>query len=345
MSRLAFTVVLSSAAAMAAAGDLPCPGTGDCHEPHGGLGCIMTECCEIVCEINPLCCDLGWDEACVELAATECQGIACPSAGACDAPHANPGCADESCCNLVCDLDPWCCSFSWDAACVNAAELCVEKACTIAIPAGATPEGEPCYRRVNDGCNMPEDAVFAPLACGQVISGKWSTGSPRDTDWYALTLETAGQRRVRLQSEFPSETMVASGDCDGPFIIHRVDHGGPCDETVFELDLPAGTWFLVVSGGTEARPFRRDFPCDEVNPDAPPPGPDDPPYEPGPFGLRYVLTLECTVTADLNGDGVVGPADLAILLGGWGQPGATDLDGDGTTGAADLTVLLGAWTT
>lgn len=47
-------------------------------------------------------------------------------------------------------------------------------------------------------------------------------------------------------------------------------------------------------------------------------------------------------SADLDGDGDVGAADLAILLGAWGTPGA-DLDGDGTTGAADLAILLGAW--
>jgi hypothetical protein len=48
-------------------------------------------------------------------------------------------------------------------------------------------------------------------------------------------------------------------------------------------------------------------------------------------------------SADLDGDGVVNAADLAILLGAWGTAGA-DLDGDGTTDAADLAILLGAWT-
>jgi predicted outer membrane repeat protein len=50
--------------------------------------------------------------------------------------------------------------------------------------------------------------------------------------------------------------------------------------------------------------------------------------------------------ADLDGDGSVDAADLAILLGGWGPctggcPG--DLDGDGEVDAADLAILLGAW--
>lgn len=48
---------------------------------------------------------------------------------------------------------------------------------------------------------------------------------------------------------------------------------------------------------------------------------------------------------DLDGDGSVGAADLAILLGSWGPcPGCpADLDGDGVVGAADLAILLGSW--
>ncbi|MCA9291884.1 MAG: right-handed parallel beta-helix repeat-containing protein [Phycisphaerales bacterium] len=50
---------------------------------------------------------------------------------------------------------------------------------------------------------------------------------------------------------------------------------------------------------------------------------------------------------DLNGDGDVGPADLAALLGAWGTEGcvAADLNGDREVGPADLAVLLGAWGT
>ncbi|NEQ48562.1 MAG: choice-of-anchor B family protein [Leptolyngbya sp. SIO3F4] len=57
--------------------------------------------------------------------------------------------------------------------------------------------------------------------------------------------------------------------------------------------------------------------------------------------------FECgdTILGDLDGDGTVGPADLAILLGQWGPcPGCVaDLDGDDVVGPADLAVLLGAW--
>jgi hypothetical protein len=47
--------------------------------------------------------------------------------------------------------------------------------------------------------------------------------------------------------------------------------------------------------------------------------------------------------ADLDGDGTVGGADMATLLGQWGGTGSGDLDSDGTVDAADLATLLGAW--
>lgn len=51
---------------------------------------------------------------------------------------------------------------------------------------------------------------------------------------------------------------------------------------------------------------------------------------------------------DFNNDGVVDAADLAALLGNWGEcqdcaACTGDLDGDGAVGAADLAILLGNW--
>jgi len=52
------------------------------------------------------------------------------------------------------------------------------------------------------------------------------------------------------------------------------------------------------------------------------------------------------VPADLNGDGVVNGADLAIVLGAWSTNGGgtgADINGDGTVNGADLAVVLGSW--
>ncbi len=47
--------------------------------------------------------------------------------------------------------------------------------------------------------------------------------------------------------------------------------------------------------------------------------------------------------ADLDGNGVVNAADLALLLGNWGGTGTGDVNDDGTVDATDLAELLGAW--
>ena len=60
-------------------------------------------------------------------------------------------------------------------------------------------------------------------------------------------------------------------------------------------------------------------------------------------GTTQLLRLVPEPAADLDGDGRVNAADLAILLGAWGTDGAGDLDGDGAVCAADLALLLGAW--
>lgn len=51
-------------------------------------------------------------------------------------------------------------------------------------------------------------------------------------------------------------------------------------------------------------------------------------------------------TPDLDGDGAVGGADIAIVLGSWGPCAAcpADLNDDGVVDGGDITILLGRWT-
>jgi hypothetical protein len=69
---------------------------------------------------------------------------------------------------------------------------------------------------------------------------------------------------------------------------------------------------------------------------------------PGSLSSQLALTVVVTIEAggnpaDLDGDGTVSGADLAVLLGQWGGPGTADFDDNGTVDGADLAVLLGAW--
>ncbi len=73
---------------------------------------------------------------------------------------------------------------------------------------------------------------------------------------------------------------------------------------------------------------------------------DVPPSLSGEASFDFVFTAETVCVADLDGDGNVGPADLAILLGAWGPvptPDPPDFDGDGDVDAFDLALLLGSW--
>ena len=59
-----------------------------------------------------------------------------------------------------------------------------------------------------------------------------------------------------------------------------------------------------------------------------------------------VFDLDPARFGDLDGDGAIGPTDLAMLLETWGSGSATeDLDGDGVVGPRDLLILLGLWST
>jgi hypothetical protein len=60
------------------------------------------------------------------------------------------------------------------------------------------------------------------------------------------------------------------------------------------------------------------------------------------------FTVVVTLAGDLDGDGIVGGADLGVLLGSWGAcppkgPCPADLTSDGIVDGSDLAVLLGAW--
>ena len=88
---------------------------------------------------------------------------------------------------------------------------------------------------------------------------------------------------------------------------------------VYSVDAPQPTSMAVV--GASLLDIDMDFLLDECDPTPP-------------------------VPADLNGDGIVDGADLAIMLLLWGQlPGNpnADLNGDGTVGGGDLPLLLASW--
>jgi len=327
---------LAVQAALSASAHAQCgPGAGPCDEVHETPGCFGIECCGVVCTIAPSCCDTTWDAFCVELAKSECDDIPCPGEEDCFTPHLTTACIDEACCNATCRFDPFCCYGPWDPWCVTEAlTFCDATPCVVTIPKEAVAEVELCTERLNDGCNMAEPA-YLPVACGAVITGTGSTRAPRDTDWYALTLEVATTVTISLTPEFPAEVIIVRGPCSRTQSIANASTEA-CTSGTFAIDLPPGEWYVVFSSATTVRPMHSGVPCPDKDPET----------EPGFFGNRYVATIECAPSfeaADLNQDGIVDGADLGILLAAWGTSGPGDLDGSGTVDGADLGVLLAEW--
>ncbi|MEM7229750.1 MAG: hypothetical protein AAF432_13145 [Planctomycetota bacterium] len=55
-----------------------CPGTGDCLENNGSVGCDNAACCNLLCTIDPFCCETTWDALCAKDAEFVCTLLPCP---------------------------------------------------------------------------------------------------------------------------------------------------------------------------------------------------------------------------------------------------------------------------
>lgn len=140
---------------------------GDCFVPHDFPSCRDGVCCGKVCAIDPLCCTLGWDGVCVDIASAPEQADFCKrkecgdyDAGPSCRPHANGASDNATCCKAVCALDPYCCDTEWDINCVDAA-VGIE-ACGCSYECGDTCAGDCCRAHDNGSC---DDAECCALIC------------------------------------------------------------------------------------------------------------------------------------------------------------------------------------
>lgn len=121
-------VVLASAPSPAHA-QCGWPWFGDCCIPHASPNCSDEACCDTVCSLDPNCCSDSWNSQCAFLAQIHCGTCGLPDytcgsmdTGDCCSVSSNPSCNDASCCQMVCDQLPHCCSTEWDGSCATAAE-------------------------------------------------------------------------------------------------------------------------------------------------------------------------------------------------------------------------------
>ncbi|MFQ5463716.1 MAG: hypothetical protein ACE5E5_13955, partial [Phycisphaerae bacterium] len=212
-----------------------CPGAGSCCVGHETPGCDDAVCCELVCGLDAFCCDVMWDATCAARANQECEpelcgAPGCPGEGDCCAVGGNgtPGCHDATCCDAVCDADPFCCLTAWDAVCAGRANdaLCVDFCDPLAACDQGT--GSCCVTNPTGGCS---EASCCETVCQLLPSCCLDAWKPE----CVVLAEAHCVCEPPVLVECPSD---ATGDCCDP-----AGHGSPgcvdecCCRTVCSQDV------------------------------------------------------------------------------------------------------------
>ena len=175
---------------------------GSCFIAGPTPSCDDAACCETVCLIDPYCCETAWDGSCVFFASSVCStgGGECgdPASGPCDLPGDTPACADEACCDVVCESDPTCCEVVWDVVCAALGQTLCGGDCQVELDAADQVEAEGCVTETNDPC---EGGTAEPIVAGRAFGGTFRLGG--DVDVYSLDLggfdsDADGEVRLRI---------------------------------------------------------------------------------------------------------------------------------------------------
>ncbi len=321
-------------------------------------------------------CDSGFNQYSISLACGgTCVPPTCgaPNTGSCFEPHGAPYCADQTCCETVCAVNPYCCDVAWDASCVGEAETyCVT--CDLPNAPGTVSEVEACGEDTNGGCNLPvlgksscciangglgcddpvcEDAVcaFDSFCCEVAWDAICASYSPYLCPELCPLGEPAFEP-ISCGMTIRGTAWAENGVKDTDWYSITVKEVTPITFTgVAQFPLVIGLsdtggfgGCLPGTGYPQLNPYVLANPCVETS--------FTTCLEPGTWYLfvapQITFNWPCKDPGcdcpDLNDSGAVDANDLAILLGAWGTVDpCADLDGSGAVGAADLAVLLGAW--
>jgi len=296
--------------------------------------------------------------------------------GNCNAPHANPGCDDLSCCATVCLMDATCCNAAWDQSCADLADAsCAPALCgPLDLSSADLEEPELCGEDLDGGCNTTPPA-FVGIVNGQVVHGTaWAELGSRDTDWYRIDVSTDDDPDqdglvdiyYNIRSELPMVTFLIDDqnnppgcvDGDGDGAADNLDTPGTTgySQTCVQVGIglatvaaPGQYYVFAGTGDAGGNAIFEGYPCSGAGPAS--------------FGNDYLLcvnvvdsgtpfdpacggsgTVSCPQDCgDMNGQ--VDTVDFLALLGQWSQVG-TSCDMPGTSAGVDTVdflQLLGAW--
>jgi hypothetical protein len=153
-------------------------GVGECCAAHGEAGCIDDAIAQCVCAQDPYCCDVAWDQVCVDAidgyACGACPGPFMPAD--CCTPGEVGGCPDPDITACVCEQDAYCCDDHWDELCVDQANAyCGGCFVDVGTTGEPVPPGECCEIGEGPGC-LDADITMCvcaidPYCCEQAWDG------------------------------------------------------------------------------------------------------------------------------------------------------------------------------
>lgn len=172
----------------------------------------------------------------------------------------------QSCCNIVCALDPSCCAAGgWTPACdILAQDNCPVDCVT--CPPGAIQACGACASGQCGGCTT--GTGFETAQCGETYCGELEAvaGTPVDEHWYELDIPAVpggfAQVVLDIEAEFPVEVEIHDDSCSQPFpIIYNADQFPECTPVQIGAGVPApSTIHIVVRPDVAAG-----YPCGTTN--------------------------------------------------------------------------------
>ena len=338
-----------------------CSSTASCFTAHPTPGCSDADCCESVCLLDAFCCATQWDSLCVQTAQETCLGCGVKGSGSCTQVHLNPGCDDADCCTTVCFQDMFCCESEWDIPCAERALAMCRSGATCAearLLSSAYPDST-----LLETTGVPPDGVVTPCGFGD-NRAEWRIVRAGCSGVTRISLCGSGfattQSVITVYDSCGGTAIVCSSDansaaCAGSFASsvqffavegeeYLVRFSAESDGLLLAGTVPQIECLAVCGSAGSCTTPHASGGCNDVSCCETVCGVD-------PFCCTNQWDTLCAIrardlcfdSADLNFDGIVNAADLAVLLGNWGMAGPSDLNGDGITNAADLALLLGSW--
>ncbi len=286
------------------------------------------------------------------MAAAVCTASTFAGGSNCCVPNGGLGCDDAACSAAVCAADGFCCSVEWDSLCASqAASLCPDlcgsgggggDCCTASGGLGCNDAGcqaavcaqdSFCCSVAWDGLCASQAASLCPDLCGGGGGGDCCTASGGlgcgdaaceaavcAQDGFCCSVAWDSLCASQAASLCPDLCGGGGSGCGTGGDCCTASGGLGCDDVACCTTVCAVDTFCCSVAWDSLCASQAASLCADLC---------------GSGGSSCV--------GDLDFNGVVDAADLAILLGGWNGAGATDLDGNGVTDAADLAILLGAW--